>query len=59
MTIGSASASHSSQEQQINPDFEVFPHLYNLMVDFNNYKGEFIEKDTRIGEYRIKHGHER
>ena len=59
MTIGSASASHSAQEQQKNPDFEVLSRLYNLIVDFNSYKGEFIEGDTRDGECRIKHGHER
>jgi uncharacterized pyridoxal phosphate-containing UPF0001 family protein len=35
MTIGSATASLSAQEQQKNPDFEVAPSFRHLMGDFN------------------------
>ena len=59
MTIGSASASYGAQEQQKNPDFEVLSRLYNLIADSNSYKGESVKSDTRVGECRIKHGHER
>lgn len=35
MTIGSAVSSFSAQEQQKNPDFEVYPSLIILMGDFD------------------------
>jgi len=59
MTIGSADASHSAQEQQKNPDFEVRSCILNLTADIKRHKGETIKRDTRIGENRIKHGYER
>lgn len=59
MTIGSASASRSAQEEQKNPDFEVPTYVRNLTTDIEGNKGEIIARDTWIKEYRIKHGHER
>jgi uncharacterized pyridoxal phosphate-containing UPF0001 family protein len=38
MTIGSATASLSAQEQQKNPDFEVDPSLLHLIGDSDRHK---------------------
>ena len=59
MTIGSADASHLAQEEQTNPDFQVWLHLPSLMIEAEGCEREFIKRDTRSGECRIKHGHER
>jgi uncharacterized pyridoxal phosphate-containing UPF0001 family protein len=59
MTIGSADASHSAQEQQNNPDFEVRLCILSLTTDIKRHKRETVKRDTRIGTDRIKHGHER
>jgi hypothetical protein len=40
MTIGSASASHSAQEQKKNPDFEARSSILSLTTDIKRYKGE-------------------
>lgn len=59
MTIGSAMASHSAQEQQRNPDFDVIPAWrVVLMVDSDSDKGEGEGRDSRCWRCRIEYGYE-
>jgi len=59
MTIGSATASHSAQEEQRNPDFEVIP-IWSvvLIVDSDKDKREGEGGDSGCGRYRIEYGYE-
>lgn len=59
MTIGSAMASHSAQEEERNPDFDVIrPWSVVLIVDFDFDKREGEGGDSGCWRCRIEYGYE-